>query len=99
MTKSRYFTAPIPNGWFQLVYTEEVAVGQVVSVEYFGRKLIAFRTQSGEVGTLDAACARCGEHLGVGGKVDGEHVVCATHGTRFDVRGSCVSDDAKGLSI
>jgi 3-ketosteroid 9alpha-monooxygenase subunit A len=99
MTPSRYFTAPIPNGWFQLVYTEEVAVGQVLPVEYFGRKLIVFRTQSGEVSTLDAGCARCGAHLGIGGKVEGEHVLCPRHHTRFDTRGACVSDDGKGLSI
>ncbi|MCX6525911.1 MAG: hypothetical protein NTX58_14305 [Actinobacteria bacterium] len=30
---------PIPFGWFQVAWSEEVATAQVLPVEYFGKRL------------------------------------------------------------
>ena len=47
---------PYPNGWFGVGYSDEVAVGQVVPLSYFGRELVAFRGSDGKVSVLDACC-------------------------------------------
>ena len=52
-----------PEGWFRIGYSEELAVGQVVPLRYFGRALVLFRTESGIAQVLDAHCAHLGAHL------------------------------------
>jgi hypothetical protein len=39
---------------------------------------------------MDAYCPHLGAHLGVGGRVDGDELVCPFHGWRFNGAGSCV---------
>jgi phenylpropionate dioxygenase-like ring-hydroxylating dioxygenase large terminal subunit len=87
--KSRYYTPAIPNGWFQVAYSDELATGQVVPLEYFGSKLVLFRTESGEAKVLDAFCPHLGAHLGYGGKVEGDCIRCPFHAWRFDTEGRC----------
>jgi phenylpropionate dioxygenase-like ring-hydroxylating dioxygenase large terminal subunit len=81
---------PYPNGWFGVGYSDEVAVGQVVPLSYFGRELVAFRGSDGKVSVLDAFCPHLGAHLGYGGKVEGGVIVCPFHAWRFDCAGACV---------
>ena len=41
-----------------------------------------FRTASGQIDVLDAYCEHLGANMGVGGTVEGEHIVCrGTAGT------------------
>jgi phenylpropionate dioxygenase-like ring-hydroxylating dioxygenase large terminal subunit len=42
-----------------------------------------FRTESGAVNVLDAYCLHLGANIGVGGTVEGEHVVCPWHGWQW----------------
>ncbi|MFO0692501.1 MAG: Rieske 2Fe-2S domain-containing protein [Polyangiales bacterium] len=89
MTSSRYFTPPIPNGWFQVAYEDELTPGSVVPLKYFGKDLVLFRTESGEIGLLDAFCPHLGAHLGHGGKVKGENLECPFHAWQFGANGKC----------
>ena len=41
------FPFPLPNGWFQVAYSDELAPGGVVPLHYFGRELVLFRTEGG----------------------------------------------------
>ncbi|MFO0695184.1 MAG: Rieske 2Fe-2S domain-containing protein [Polyangiales bacterium] len=92
MTPStRRFTPPIPNGWFVVATSEELAPGTVKPLHYFGKELVVFRSSSGQVAVLDAYCPHLGAHLGHGGKVDGDELVCPFHSWRFDVRGELTS--------
>ncbi len=91
MTDERYYTPPIPNGWFQVAYEADVAPGAVVPLKYFGRDLVMFRTESGEISVLDAFCPHLGAHLGHGGKVKGESIECPFHAWQFNTQGSCVA--------
>ena len=90
----RYFTPGIPNGWFQIGYDEEVQAGQILPLRYFAKDLVLFRTASGALATLAAHSSRCGAHFGYGGKVDGETIRCAKHGTAFDASGRHVASVA-----
>ena len=57
---------PMPFGWFQVLYSQELAIGQSLPLEYFDQELVIFRTESGAVKVLDAYCAHMGAHLGYG---------------------------------
>ena len=63
MNKKR-FPFGIPTGWFQVGYTSELAVGQVVPLSYFNTELVMFRTSDGTAHVLDAFCPHLGAHLG-----------------------------------
>ncbi len=52
MTKRSPF--PVPFGWFQVAWADELEVGQVVPIEYVGRNLVMWRDEAGA-----AARQRC----------------------------------------
>lgn len=79
-----------PNGWFQVSWSDELPEGKVVPLEYFGQSLVAFRDSQGRPAVLDAYCPHLGAHLGVGGRVEGDRVVCPFHSWKFDCSGKCV---------
>lgn len=79
-----------PDGWFQVAWSDEIAVGEVRRLSGFGKELVAFRGKSGSLCVLDAYCPHLGAHLGVGGTVDGDTIQCPFHGWRFDGNGVCV---------
>jgi nitrite reductase/ring-hydroxylating ferredoxin subunit len=54
---------------------------------YFGREMIAWRTQSGRLTVMDAYCEHLGAHLGHGGHVEGEVIACAFHGWQWNTEG------------
>ena len=95
---SKRYPMPMPYGWFHVSYTHELEKNQAKPIRYFGKDMVLFRTESGEVACLDAFCPHMGAHLGhaihelsgKGGKVVDETVVCPFHGWRFDTRGVCV---------
>lgn len=80
----RFPFAHNPTGWFQVAYTRDVPIGNVLGVYYFGRQLICYRGESGTPYVLDAHCPHLGADIGVGGSVDEDCVVCPFHGWRFN---------------
>lgn len=85
------FPKPIPDGWFAVAYSDELAPGAVQSVRYFGEDLVLYRTEGGDAVLMGAYCPHLGAHRGKGGHVVGEALQCPFHGWRFDKRGACVS--------
>lgn len=70
-----------PTGWFQVAWSPQIEGGQPpVPLEYFGRKLVAYRGESGQVHVMDAYCRHMGAHLAFGGTVEGDAVRCPFHG-------------------
>jgi len=90
MPLSRFPFTPFPNGWFQIAYSEDLGPGEVQPLHYFGQDLVLFRTATGEAKVLEAYCAHLGAHLGYGGEVRGDSIVCPFHGWCFDGDGQCV---------
>ena len=80
---------PIARGWYLALYADELPPGGVQSLDYVGRKLVAFRTDDGRAALADAHCPHLGAHLGVGGKVVGSALRCPFHGWEWDVGGAC----------
>ncbi len=90
MSKKPRFPIPrYPRGWFQVAYSDELKAGEVQPLKYFGVELVMFRTEDGEVSVLDAFCPHMGAHLGYGGKVDGDGIVCPFHAWKFNGEGKC----------
>jgi nitrite reductase/ring-hydroxylating ferredoxin subunit len=78
---------PIPFGWYQLGWPDDVAIGETKPLYYFGRHLVLWRDEDGAARLNDAFCPHLGAHLGHGGKVVGCEIACPFHGWRFDADG------------
>lgn len=78
-----------PKGWFGVLFSDELGVEEIKSLDYFNKSFVAFRGKSGEVSIVDAHCPHLGAHLG-GGSCEGETIKCPFHGWAFDMDGKCV---------
>ncbi|MCU1353015.1 MAG: (2Fe-2S)-binding protein [Acidimicrobiales bacterium] len=82
---------PVPNGWFIVAESAELAPGDVRPLRYFDRDLVLFRTADGAPRVLDAHCPHLGAHLAVGGRVEGDCIRCPFHAWKLDGEsGACV---------
>ncbi|NVB40937.1 Rieske 2Fe-2S domain-containing protein [Pseudenhygromyxa sp. WMMC2535] len=88
--QARFPFPTLPSGWFVVATSEELAVGELIELRYFGRDLVAFRGESGRVTVLDAYCPHLGAHFAHGGKIEGDCVRCPFHLWKFDAQGTCV---------
>jgi 3-ketosteroid 9alpha-monooxygenase subunit A len=79
-----------PKGWFVIAFSDELQVGGVVPLAYFGRELVLFRGEDGEARLLDAYCAHLGANLSAGGKVVENTIECPFHAWRYGGDGRCV---------
>lgn len=87
---SKMFPAPFPNGWYHLCNAGEVPVGSAIPASACNKEFVVFRGAAGEVGVLHAFCPHLGTHLGHGGTVKGNGVVCPYHSWTFDSTGKCI---------
>lgn len=76
-----------PTGWFQVAWSDEIAVGDVRTMTYFGQEMIAWRSESGRLTVMNAYCEHLGAHLGFGGTVMGEVLQCPFHGWQWSQEG------------
>jgi nitrite reductase/ring-hydroxylating ferredoxin subunit len=81
---------PYPNGWFAVAFAEELKPGRVLRRRFMGEDLVVYRTRSGVVRVVEPYCPHLGAHLGHGGWVDGEDIVCPFHHFAFGRDGTCV---------
>lgn len=88
-TPTESLPLPYPNGWFALCLSSKLKGGELLSVPFMGEELLVYRTHSGQVRVTDPYCPHLGAHLGHGGKVDGEQLVCPFHGLSFAPDGNC----------
>jgi 3-ketosteroid 9alpha-monooxygenase subunit A len=86
----RYPLPPIPDGWYRVAASAELADGEVRPLRCFARDLVLFRAEDGAARLFDAYCPHLGAHLGHGGRVAGAGIRCPFHGWRFDGEGRCV---------
>ncbi|MEU1778500.1 MULTISPECIES: aromatic ring-hydroxylating oxygenase subunit alpha [Streptomyces] len=81
---------PYPTGWFCVGFSKEWRTGQVRAVPFMGSDIVVYRTRRGRLKVTRPYCPHLGAHLGAGGRIDGELLVCPFHGFSFDTDGSCV---------
>jgi phenylpropionate dioxygenase-like ring-hydroxylating dioxygenase large terminal subunit len=88
-TRPRFPLPRYPTGWFQVGWQDDLGPGDVEPLEFFGKDLVMFRTEAGEVKVLDAHCPHLGAHLGHGGVIKGDDIVCPFHAWKFNGAGEC----------
>lgn len=76
------------TGWYCVAWADDIARGEVRKLHYFGQDLVCFRGEGGALSVLDPHCLHLGGHLGVGGKVKGDCIVCPWHGWHWNGDGS-----------
>jgi len=81
---------PYPDGWFAVAFSEELPPGRMLRRRFMGEELVVYRTRKGIVRVVEPYCPHLGAHLGHGGWVEGEEIVCPFHHFAFDVDGACV---------
>lgn len=70
-----------------MIATEVLGAGDRCTVEFGDGDVVVWRTTSGRLSACDARCPHQWAHLGSGGVVDGEELVCLSHGWCFDTDG------------
>lgn len=58
-----------------------------------GEDVVIYRTRAGVVRVVEPYCPHLGAHLGYGGQVEGEELVCPFHRFRYDTAGVCVATE------
>ncbi len=86
---ARFPFPSFPRGWYVVAFSTDLAPGEVRTLHYFDRDLVAYRSEAGVVSVLDKTCPHLGAHLG-GGTVDGECLRCPFHAWKFAGDGHCV---------
>ena len=89
MGEYRYPFPPYPTGWYLVAESAMLAPKDVVPMRWFGRDLVAFRTESGRAVVADAHCPHMGAHLAYGGTVEAERIRCPFHSWCFSADGPC----------
>ena len=79
-----------PEGWFQVAYAEDLAIGAVTARHYFGQDLVLFRSDDGTARVFDAHCVHLGASLAAGGRVEGECIRCPFHAWTYGPDGTVV---------
>lgn len=78
------------RGWHIILFSNELAIGEVRRCDYFNKEFVIFRNEDGEVGAVDAYCVHLGAHLGGrGAAVIGNNIRCPFHGWEYDQTGQC----------
>ncbi|MFF0634345.1 aromatic ring-hydroxylating dioxygenase subunit alpha [Nocardia sp. NPDC004151] len=93
-------TAPLgyPMGWFWVADARELKPGTVRRSRLMDGDVVVYRTRSGLVRAVRPYCPHLGAHLGAGGTVAGENLVCPFHHFEFAPDGRCV-DSPDGATI
>ncbi|KRC70396.1 3-ketosteroid-9-alpha-monooxygenase oxygenase subunit [compost metagenome] len=81
---------PYPDGWFVLCRSEDLKPSAVLNVPFMGEDVVLYRTKAGIARAIEPFCPHLGAHLGHGGKVEGEEIVCPYHRFAFAPDGRCV---------
>lgn len=77
-----------PYGWFVVAFSDELAPGDVQTLNYFGEKFALYRGEDGVARIMDAYCPHLGGSL-AGGHVTGDALTCPFHAWRFGPDGRC----------
>lgn len=79
------------TGWYVIGWSGDVAHEAVLPTTAFGQDLVLYRGRSGQLHCLDGHCQHLGTHLGHGGHVVEDCIVCPFHGWTWDGEGRNVA--------
>lgn len=80
---------PDPDSWFCMGPSSAVRTGGVITRKLTGQDVVLYRTRSGLLHAIRPYCPHLGAHLGRGGTVEGEDLVCPFHKFAYGPDGAC----------
>jgi phenylpropionate dioxygenase-like ring-hydroxylating dioxygenase large terminal subunit len=86
----RTYHMPMPFGWFQVAWSDEVPIGTSKPLVAFDKHLAAWRDENGEAHVWDAFCPHLGAHFGYRAEIKGDAITCALHGWSYGPDGKVV---------
>lgn len=81
-------TPLILNEWYVAAFADELG-RQLTGRKLLNKRVVMYRTENGEPVAIDDRCAHRSFPLS-SGKLDGDTLVCAYHGFRYDSKGDCI---------
>jgi phenylpropionate dioxygenase-like ring-hydroxylating dioxygenase large terminal subunit len=81
-------TPLILNEWYVAAFADELG-RHLTGRKLLNRRVVMYRTENGEAVAMDDRCAHRSFPLS-NGKLEGDSVVCAYHGFRYDSKGDCI---------
>lgn len=94
MQQQRYPFTPYPEGWFFVCHAHELRDGRLLSRQFHGEEIVAYRDAQGQARVFDAFCPHLGAHIGKTGVLQPQGLKCRFHGFQFDGEGRCVRTGA-----
>ncbi len=82
---------PYPYSWYAVAFAHELRRGTVLTRRFLDGEIVLFRTASGELSATVPFCPHLGAHVGKGGWIEGDTIVCPFHEFKFAATGKCVS--------
>lgn len=82
------YPGPFPNGWYKLLDSAELKIGDRKEIECLGEVLVVFRGENGIAAALNAYCPHNGANL-AGGEVVNNCIECPFHKWQFNQEGQC----------
>ena len=79
-----------PQGWYRFDLSKKIKPGKIYSYHYFDKPLVCFRDKKNMIHIFDAHCPHLGAHLGVGGIIQNDRIICPFHGWQYNAQGKCV---------
>lgn len=79
------------GGWHKVAESVKIKSGKIYTLHLFDHEFICIRSKDRLVKIFDAYCPHLGAHLGVGGKIVNEQLICPFHGWQYDFSGKCVA--------
>ncbi|WP_367196367.1 Rieske 2Fe-2S domain-containing protein [Amorphus sp. 3PC139-8] len=87
--------AAAPNAWVKIADIVDLAGRRpVIPITLYGRRLVLFRDDQGELGLIGRHCPHRGADL-VFGRREDNGLRCPFHGWHFDRTGQCVEQPAE----
>jgi phenylpropionate dioxygenase-like ring-hydroxylating dioxygenase large terminal subunit len=87
----------IPNQWYAVLESRELPRGRPVGVTRLGKRMVFWRTATGDPVSLRDVCPHRGAALSLG-RLQHNTVECPFHGFAFDPSGRCTLIPANGRS-
>lgn len=81
-----YYTA-FPFAWYFVCYSDDLQPGQVQQARYLARDLVLWRGEDNLAHVMDAYCPHLGANIALGGRVEGNNLVCPYHWWEYDAQG------------
>jgi len=76
-------------GWYWLFPARDLKPGQRRGYEFWGKKLVVFRGESGRLGVLDAFCKHMNNDMSNFSCINKDKLTCKYHGWKYDSQGVC----------